>query len=356
MGMKRANGAGTVYKRKDKKLRRPYQAVITLGWTDEGKRLRKSLGAFEKAADAWDALAKYRFNPDEFINKDVLFSEAWEWMIEEKRRQGVDIAKGKFAASKAKLKPLWNMPMQSIRVSHIQSILDKYKNLSRSSHENILKAVSGVFKEAIKNDVISKNYALMVTLPPIEKSTMHVPFSESEIEKLWSNRHDRLTKILLIYIYTGIRPIELYTIKLSDVHLKERYMRGGVKTKAGKDRIIPIAECILPFISEIYALASFKKSETFLPPKYIPVRPWPNIIKLCKELKISNHKPHDTRHTFITLARNYGMDVFILKTIVGHSHAGDVTSDVYTHKNTGQLIDAVDKLPVNFAHTGVATV
>lgn len=32
----------------------------------------------------------------------------------------------------------------------------------------------------------------------------------------------------------------------------ERYMRGGVKTAAGKNRIIPIAEKIYPFIAELY--------------------------------------------------------------------------------------------------------
>lgn len=46
MAMKRANGTGTVYKMKHKALRKPYRAVVTLGYNSEGKPLRKSIGTF----------------------------------------------------------------------------------------------------------------------------------------------------------------------------------------------------------------------------------------------------------------------------------------------------------------------
>ena len=39
MAMKRANGTGTVYKMKHKALRKPYRAVVTLGYNSEGKPL-----------------------------------------------------------------------------------------------------------------------------------------------------------------------------------------------------------------------------------------------------------------------------------------------------------------------------
>lgn len=354
MGMKRANGSGSVYKLKQR-LHKPFKVVITVGWTDEGRRIRKCLGYFEKSKEAWDALSEYWHNPDRFNTKEVTFAQAWTWMIDEKRRQGVDIKKGKFSASKAKVKPIWNMPMQQIRLVHLQAIFDTYKNLGRSSHENLLKAINGAFKEAIKNDVINKNYASMVTLPPATKSTMHIPFSAAEIEILWQHTNIKLVRVILIYIYTGMRPIELYDIKIEDVHVKERYLIGGVKTAAGKNRIIPIANCILPFVIEIYAQALFIKSPTLLPKGYIPVRIDKSLQKLCTELGIGIHKRHDTRHTFITMAENDKMDEHILKDIVGHSHTGDVTHEVYTHKNTAQLIEAVDNLPTKFSLENVAT-
>ena len=38
--------------------------------------------------------------------------------------------------------------------------------------------------------------------------------------------------IILIMIYTGLRPTELLEIQTENVHLNEKYMVGGMKTKA----------------------------------------------------------------------------------------------------------------------------
>ena len=62
--MRRANGTGSVYKRSDKKRRKPYIAVITIGTNQEtGKPIRKSLGSFEKATEARRAIDQYTANP-----------------------------------------------------------------------------------------------------------------------------------------------------------------------------------------------------------------------------------------------------------------------------------------------------
>ena len=37
MAMKRANGTGSVYKMKHKPLRKPYRAVVTTGYDENGK-------------------------------------------------------------------------------------------------------------------------------------------------------------------------------------------------------------------------------------------------------------------------------------------------------------------------------
>ncbi len=353
MGMKRANGTGSVYKLKQR-LRKPFKAVITVGWKDDGTRIRKCIGYFEKSADAYQALAAYQLEPERFDNRDVTFAQAWEWMIEDKKRKGIDIKKGHYDTSRKKCEPIWNMPMQQIRLSHLQAVFDRYKHLGRGSHDSLFKAINGVFRVAIKNDVIHKNYVSMVTLPPAVKSTMHFPFSESEISTLWQHTDLKIARVVLIYIYTGMRPTELYEIKIDDVHLKERYLIGGVKTATGRNRVIPIAKCILPYVSEIYSQARFSQSPTLLPQGYLPVYMGYPLKKLCKDLGLQLHRPHDTRHTFVTLAQNYGMDLYTLKKIVGHAQ-GDVTNDVYTHKNTQQLIDAVDKLPVKFNTQNGAT-
>jgi len=348
MAMKRANGTGSVYKMKHKKLRKPYRAMVFLGQDSNGKTIRKTIGTFATQKEAYDAIANYVYDPMKVHRDTVPFYQCWDWMLLEKERQGVDIKKGKFDAVKPKLSSIWSMPIKDIRLIHLQNIIDQYKHLGRSSHDSIYKAINGAFKEAIKNDIITKNYALDITLPPAVKSNIHKPFTPEEISILWQHTDDILVRVILIYIYTGMRPVELYQVKLENVNLKEQYVIGGSKTVAGKDRMIPLADCIMPFIKEIYSKAHFSRSETLLPPKLIPTRLSRPIERLCESLGLSKHKPHDTRHTFITLARNADMDIYILKSIVGHTHNGDVTSDVYTHKTRKQFLDAVNTLPVTF--------
>ena len=66
-----------------------------------------------------------------------------------------------------------------------------------------------------------------------------------------SLRDDPDAQAVLVMIYTGMRPGEFTTIKKDNVYLEERYMIGGIKTAAGKDRIIPIHEGIVPFVAQM---------------------------------------------------------------------------------------------------------
>ena len=51
-----------------------------------------------------------------------------------------------------------------------------------------------------------------------------------------------------------------------------------------------------------------------------------------------NHRPHETRHTFITKAKSVGMDEYILKLIVDHT-VSDITEKTYTHRTMEQLYE-----------------
>lgn len=46
--------------------------------------------------------------------------------------------------------------------------------------------------------------------------------------------------------------------------------------------------------------------------------------------------PHDTRHTFITLAKEAGMNEYVIKLIANHA-IEDVMEKVYTHRTMEQL-------------------
>ena len=64
--------------------------------------------------------------------------------------------------------------------------------------------------------------------------------------------------------------------------------------------------------------------------------------KVMKRLN-RRHRPHETRHTFITKAKACNMDEYVLKVIVGHA-IEDITEKVYTHRTVEQLKAEIRKI------------
>ena len=56
------------------------------------------------------------------------------------------------------------------------------------------------------------------------------------------------------------------------------------------------------------------------------------------------HKPHDTRHTCISMLAEAHVDQTMIKKIVGHSGAMTLTERVYTHLDTEALVAAINKI------------
>ena len=88
MAMKRANGTGTVYKMSGKR-RKPYRAMVTLGYDEFGKAMRKTIGTFTKASEAQKALYEYLGDPSAYDAKGVALATVWNWLLEDKDRQGI---------------------------------------------------------------------------------------------------------------------------------------------------------------------------------------------------------------------------------------------------------------------------
>lgn len=353
--MRRPNGAGSVFKMKHKKLRKPYRAMVVIGWAPTGKAIRKSIGTFATSKEAFAALDSYITNPltaKDFENEKVTFLQCWEWGKAEKIRRGTSPQSiAYYEKILPRLSPLFDKPIKSLKFQQLQAVMDlNAKDLSPTTLSSLKIIIHSAFKAAIKQEIIDKNFAALIVIPTAKQSTIHQPLSPAEISTLWENVNSKDEKIAknaklaLIYIYTGMRPIELYKIELENVFISDRYMIGGVKTQAGKNRVIPLADCILPFILELYTSSKFARSKTLLNVNSAPKHPTTIVNILERILKINHHRPHDFRHTFVTLSKNVGIDDFTIKKIVGHSTSKDIT-DIYTHKERAQLIAAVNKLP-----------
>lgn len=61
------------------------------------------------------------------------------------------------------------------------------------------------------------------------------------------------------------------------------------------------------------------------------------------ELGISNHRPHDTRVTFVTMCKNARVDDVAIKKFVGHN-IDDITEAVYTKRSLEWYRQEIEKI------------
>lgn len=166
-----------------------------------------------------------------------------------------------------------DMPISEIRTVHLQSVIDE-SNTRHMVQAKIVTIFHAIYKIALANDIALKDYSQLLKIKEFVKSTIHKSFTENEMQTMWKNKTDLLTKIILIQCYTGTRSADLSRMLLKNVNLSEQYMIGGSKTEAGRNRLIPIANCILPIAREFYEKSKLKKSpylitlEKGIPKKY----------------------------------------------------------------------------------------
>ena len=66
---------------------------------------------------------------------------------------------------------------------------------------------------------------------------------------------------MVIQLYSGWRPQELAILKVPDIDFEKNIMTGGLKTQAGKERIVPILPLIKPLLEKRYNEAIKLNSE-----------------------------------------------------------------------------------------------
>ena len=229
-------------------------------------------------------------------------------------------------------KELHNKEFCSLTKNDLQAVIDNC-TLKHSSLELILTLMRQMYKYAISNDICDKDYSSFITISQPDDDEHGVPFSEKDLKILWQHKNDEIVEFLLIMCYSGFR-ISAY--KSLEVNLKEKYFKGGVKTKAGKDRIVPIHSAIFPLVK-----ARMKRFDKILPVSTVNFRT--EMYKKLDELGIEKHTPHDCRHTFSFFCEKYRVNENDRKRMLGHAFS-DVTNKVYGHRELDDLRKEIEKI------------
>ena len=344
--MKNPNGFGTVYKLSGAR-RNPYRAAVTAGWeiiNGEAKQKRLTVGYYRSRKEALEALAAYSANPYD-LDGGITFAELYEKWSSEYFETIAASSTRTIKSAFSYTTQIHGMKVKDLRVSHLEGCMREAP--STNIAERIKSMYNLMYKYAMKHELVDKDYASLCYSPKrTEPQIKRVNFSHEEILTLFS-KMPKWGDMVLVGTYTGFRPSELCEIKLSDIDLNELTIKGGLKTDAGRNRIVPIHRAIVSLIQSRYDFARQINAEyLFCDDRGIQTtyNSYRNRFKSVCEYLGAKHTMHDTRHTFITLAKEAGMNEYILKRIVGHA-VRDVTEKVYTHRTLEELRQEMEKLP-----------
>lgn len=351
--MRNPNGYGTVYKLKGRR-RYPWIARITTGWTTvinkKGKevprQLYQTIGYFETKQDGMDALVMNRISPVS-PRAGMTMGELYE---EWSKAKFAYISKDTINNYKAAWKQLAkhsDVKVKELRTAHLQTVIDQCHKggMSRSSLEKIRTVAIMLFNYAIKNDILNKNYAKFIELPKtgkIEKDR----FSEIEVKKIENSiPQNAWAGTVLIMIYTGLRISEMLGLTRFNVDLEKGIITGGIKTDAGKNRIIPIHHKIYKYVEEWHkkegaALICDEKGKKLSAKRYRENMYYP-ALAAAKVRKLS---PHACRHTFGSLMAEAGVEAINTQKLMGHANYS-TTANTYTHLELEALKSAINRLP-----------
>jgi integrase len=339
--MRHQNGFGSIVKLGGKR-RKPYAVRITTGWKD-GKQIRKYLGFYKTEREALIALADYHKTGYDIDLSKLTLAETYERWIKRIESKIDSTAMTRHKMTYVRFGRLADVPIVNIKADQLQDWMDNITDLSSGSKIQIKSTLSQVWKYAIKNDIVSSNYAEHIE---IERDTARKgsTFTIEEIKKLWDNSDNRIVQWWLIMIYTGMRIGELYQMTTENIHLDEQYMVGGLKTKAGTNRVIPIHNAILPLIKE-----QMKDSKYLMHIGSGKRYSYGKIRLMVKELMEEykwEHLPHDARKTAVSLMHSAGVPIETIRVIVGHSGKG-VTEKVYLYKTPSELVEMVNRVKID---------
>ncbi len=371
--LKLPNGFGQISRINNRNLRNPYRVMVTVGKTKKGRPIVKPLkpvAYFPTYNAAYTALVKYNENPyDLSINITVSeLYEEWYKSYTDKQNQSQS-SKNSIVSVWKYCSELYDFPARELRSRHIRQLIDnasitvnKVKKPATPYTKTRIKSLFNMMLDyAVEYEIIDKNYARNVRLNSSiymqleEQHKDHIPFADKEIKKLWDNVDTvPYVDVVLVQCYSGWRPSELGLIKLSNVDLKKGLIKGGMKTDAGKDRIVPIHPKVLPLVENLYNEANELGSDYLINCldglversgyAMTYARYKARFIRIVQMLELNPaHLPHDGRKHFVTMAKRYHVDEYAIKYIVGHAIT-DITEKVYTKRETSWLKREIRKI------------
>jgi integrase len=350
---RRANGEGSIRKRGS-----TYTARVVVGWrpTDDGfAPVRIERGGYKTISEAANAIplireaAKSKTSTVHGVDYTrILMRDLYARMIERDERRITRSTINCYKAAYKHYADIWGMPFADLNTEDWQLCVDDCPHGSRT-RENMKALGTKLYKYANELRVFGTStgtdFARFVWIDRADKESRQ-PFTLDEVARIRAAARsgNQGAQLILIMCATGFRPSEFLSLTHDSYDPKTNQLRGGAKTEAGKNRIVPVHPSVKPYVaarylsgapylfgngSEPFTLQHFRDTVFYPTLEALGIQPVP------KPGTKPARTPYSTRHTFATLMKSVPGADRDKAALMGHT-SYEMTLH-YTHEDAGSL-------------------
>lgn len=346
---KRANGTGSVRKRgKTWTAIGPAKTIFRNG---EFVTVRPTQGGFATRTEALLAAPTIGLKVKEKTAK-LTFSQVYaKWLDRHKDR----VSKGTlgcYTAAYNHYADLYPAPFVDLVTEDWQGCVDDC-TAGKRTRENMKALGTQLYKYAAEQNLTDKNFAQYIYIGKLDQVSRHA-FEREEMEKIadGARRGVPYASYILCSCFLGFRPLGFFGLRKEDYDPETRTLTGGVKTDAGRRRVVPVSPIIQPYINQL-----LKSDSDFIFPNRHGEQMNPanfrndyfyqclenlGIQKKPEPFESPKYTPYSCRHTFFTmLGRVDGEDK--IKAELG-GHTSYEMSKHYQHPDLADKRSIIDAL------------
>lgn len=346
-----------------------YEVKITIGHTFDGKPVRKSFYSKVSKADAKAKAEQYKIDSavhditGEHITepKSTNF-ESWalKWLDSYKKgtiKEHTFNFTYKVNVEKYLIPYFKKAKLADIKQIDIQRYFNTVKSengepLAKSTLDKQKMILKSIFEAAIDNDLCYKNPVKNIKYQRVSETAEKHVYTKKQAKIVLDYARKNGLIDIVIMLETGIRRSELLGLQWSDIDFEKNTMhiqRAVTQTKGAiiidkpktetSDRIIPLSKAfsdrLRDFITDdLYVIGTNTPKS---PATY--AKQFKRIMdKINADTKCPILTPHELRHTFGTLLREQGVDIYTIQRVMGHSDIS-VTASIYVHNDIDVLRD-----------------
>lgn len=339
-----------------------YEVKVTVGKTFDGSLIRKSFYSAVSKADARAKAEQYKVSQavreitGEAPEPHRMTFETWahKWLETYKKGTVKEHTYNFTYKSNVEkyLTPFFGKALLTdIRQIDIQRYFNEVRTekgepLAKSTLDKQKIILKSMFDAAIDNDLCYKNPVKGIKYQQTAEKSERRTFSKEEADKVEQYAKSCNQYGVVIMLETGVRRSELVGLRWEDVDIEHKliHIQRAVTQTKGKivvgspksvssDRWIPISEEFSAWLEGIPHTGAYVLGgdEPHSPYSYASAHS-KFMERASAELGVPALSPHELRHTFGTLLREAGVDIYTIQRVMGHSDIS-VTSAVYVHND-----------------------